>query len=254
MFFFVLFLSACDKDGDDTQGQIQTVSLTSYPLTMGNKWVYYTEVKQTPVSSSVPTQIDKWLSTMEVVGDTVINGEVVMKMAMRDSSYNGVVNAGNYYLVNRPSGFYIVAISAEYYSRVDFKSASFRGDYLFNQGMIQSLLTDSLYLPDSSLTVLKFPMVLGESWHAVRYSPGFYFDRKYEAQYLQTTDAGVFNCIRVKAMISSDTDTTDQDSNIKFHMYYSSKGLVRSYYYALLDLGGNSLVFTIDSKLTSVNF
>lgn len=254
MFFFVLFLSACDKDSDDTQGQIQTVSLTSYPLTMGNKWEYYTEAKLTPVSSSVPTQIDKWLSTMEVVGDTIINGEVVMKMAIRDSSYDGVVNAGNYYLVNRPTGFYIVAITAWFVSRVDIKSSFLRNDFLFHQGGLQSVLSDSLYLPDSSLTVLKFPMVLGESWHAVGYSAGFYFDRKYEACYLQTTDAGVFNCVRVKGMITSDTSPTGQEDGVDYYMYYSSKGLVRSSTYSIIDLGGVTTAFTIDSKLTSVNF
>lgn len=254
VFFFVLFLSACDKDSSDTQGQIQSVSLTSYPLTTGNKWVYYTEAKLTPVSTSVPTQINKWLSVMEVVGDTIINGEVVMKMAIRDSSYDGVVNAGNYYFVNRPSGFYIVAISDGFIPRVDFKSSFFRSNFLFHQGEFQSVQADSLYLPDSSLTVLKFPMVLGESWHAVRYSPGFYFDRKYEAQYLQTTDAGVFSCVRVKGMITSDTSPTGQDDGVDFYMYYSSKGLVRSYTYSIFDPGGLVSVLTIDSRLTSVNF
>jgi hypothetical protein len=254
LLFFVLTFSACNKDGDEMDTQVQPVSLTSYPLTIGNKWVYYTEAKQTYISSQTPFQIEKCLSTMEVVGDTIINGEVVMKMAMRDSFYHGVVSAGYYYFVNRPSGFYLIAASAAYNSRVEFKSASFRGDYLFHQGMIQSSPTDSLYLPDSSTTFLKFPLVLGESWHGVRYSPGFYFDRKYEAFYSLTTDAGIFNCVRVKGMVSSDTDTIDPDDNLKFHMYYSSKGLVRSHFYSTLDIGGGPFVFSIDSKLTSVNF
>jgi len=255
-FFGICILTACDKKDDNTSTDNgnQPIQINFYPLNLGNKWTYFTEAKTQSTLTGAVSNLEQCHSTMEVVGDTFLNGQYVTKMTVRDSFYTGQINTGNFYLVNRPDGFYIAAISAGFVSRVEFRLSE-PGSFVFKRSdNDRSHLQDSLYFPDSAITILKFPVVLSEQWHSVRYSPSLYMDRKYIAYSTQLTNAGISNCVKLSLFLVDSTGIAQGTSGIEMNRYYSAKGLIRSYMTSELDMGGDLYLMTIDSKLTDINF
>lgn len=255
-FFSLCIFTGCDKKDENvpTDNSSQPVQISFFPLNFGNKWIYYTEAKTKSALTGTISNLEQCRSTMEVVGDTFLNGQYVTKMAVRDSFYSGQINTGNFYLVNRPDGFYYVASTDGFIPRVDLRLSEPESFAFRKANNLRNGLQDSLYIPDSAITILKFPVVLSEQWHSARYSPGFYLDRKYIAYSTQITNAGIFGCVKVILFQVDSTGTAQGTSGYEMSRYYSVRGLIRSSISADLVIGGDILLFTIDSKLIGINF
>lgn len=258
----VLGIFACKKDkvNDPTSGNyIQPIQLTSYPLTIGNSWKYYSESHFTDSLGS--TFMDaSFDSFWESLSDTVINGIVCTKISQLDSNYTGTIHLAHTYYVNKPDGFYGVAVenaSNLFFLRTPQKqktsSFSFFGSLENN-----NFANDTVFVPDTSLRFMKLPATLNDIWvsYEYNYPTPDTFKRKWIGYSTITTNAGVFDCIKMQLFFDYDFDNQPDSGRATIYQYFSTKGLVQEEYSDTLTFGvGNATYpFKRISKLVQVNF
>jgi hypothetical protein len=244
---------SCKKDNDDMIGAPPVVQLSAYPLTIGNFWKYHTEMF---IADSNGVNYDSMYfdNYWTVVSDTFINGVPSTKVAQLDSNYEGTTHLANTYYSNQPNGFYGMATenfgSMLYLPvhRTEFNTG--KNSYLQFPEFAER---DSIFIPDSALWLLKFPAVINDIWHAVRYGSGDSFQtRKYENYQWVSTGAGIFNCIKVKVYAESNGQP---DTTSAVYQYFSNKGLIRETQLVYLTFGdGSTGTMTRTSELIQLNF
>ncbi|MBL0066156.1 MAG: hypothetical protein IPP38_14360 [Bacteroidetes bacterium] len=227
LFFFFLLIGACKKDKiQNGSGSAPQLQLTSYPLSIGNSWKYYSEMHLVnSLGNSI--QDDYYDIFWEVVSDTIIHGLVCSKISQVDSNYNGSVYAAHTYYTNKPDGFYGVAVEDQgsmLYLRTSEEAARTRFDLLGSFGN-KFLTTDSVYVPDTSLKFLKFPSNINDIWFSYEYNGpgGDVVKRKYIKDTVLTTNAGIFNCIKLRLFWDNDNNNLPDSGRSEIYQYFSSK-------------------------------
>lgn len=254
--FFVLgMISACKKDSDNTATAAFPVAiqLSSYPLTIGNFWKYHTEMDIAD-SNGVVFDHHYFDNYWTVISDTFINGIPSSKVAQLDSNYDGTTHRANTYYSNQPSGFF--GMATEGYGSMFYLLAHRTEFNLQENSYLQFpefAERDSIFIPDTALWFLKFPAVLSDTWHTVRYgSDDFFQTRKYESYQSVNTSAGIFNCIKVKVYTESNGQP---DTTSSVHQYFSNKGLIKETQFVHLTFGdGSTGTMTRTSELIQINF
>ncbi len=224
-----LMFFACSKDkdpntGDNNQGR--TFQLDSFPLAVGNSWKYHTEVDvDTEGVHYLDIRIDSYWN---VISDTLINSVHVSKVAQLDSNYSGTKTFGYTYYANKADGFYGVAYAGNSSSfnlkniglKFKIRSALFGS---FGNGVKGG---DSLYIPDTSLHLMKFPVCIGNLWCSYEYGNSDYY-RKWIGFELVTTPAGSFQCVKLQLFHDGDHNGQPDDNFPFVYQYFSTKGLVQ---------------------------
>ena len=258
----ILLISACKKEKNESNGSgnnNQQLQLTSYPLAIGNSWKYYSEMHLVnSLGNSI--QDDYYDMIWEVVSDTIIHGLVCSKVSQVDSNYNGSVYAAHTYYTNKPDGFYGVAVEDQgsmLYLRTSEQAARTRFDLLGSFGN-KFLTTDSVYVPDTSLKFLKFPSNINDIWFSYEYNGpgGDVVKRKYIKDTVLTTNAGIFNCIKLRLFWDNDNNNLPDSGRSEIYQYFSSKGLIKEEWNEAVIFGGGLAIDSLHriTKLVHVNF
>jgi hypothetical protein len=244
----------CKKDNDNGTAALPwAVELSSYPLAIGNFWKYHTEMH---IADSAGVYYDHHYfdNYWTVVSDTFINGVPSTKVAQLDSNYDGTTHLANTYYSNQPNGFYAMAtdnVGSMLYLPVHQTEFNIgKNSYLQFPEFSER---DTIFIPDSASWLLKFPSVLNDTWHAVRYGSGDFFQsRKYENYQYVNTGAGMYNCIKVKVYSESNGQP---DTTSTVYQYFSSKGLIKETQFVYLTFGdGSTGTMTRTSELIQINF
>lgn len=156
-----VFLNSCQDDGHN--GIL--VHLDSFPLTIGNSWKYHTVVEVDTIGGHY---IDKtYNSYLFVDSDTIINTILSSKIVHIDSNSSGTVLISSQYYANQINGFYGTA--ADFISsQILLKNTNSK--YLFQDALLCAFGDfekdiDSVFISQSPLYLMKFPVVIGESWN-----------------------------------------------------------------------------------------
>lgn len=251
--FVSMVLSGCKKDKGNNNLPVE-IELDSFPLNVGCFWKYYTEIHLAD-SNGVVYHSDYYDNYWTVISDTTINGVPSAKISQSDSNYNGNVRLAYSYYANKPDGFFGMAVENAG-SMFYLKTNSGIADWLNPNLQFSNLAgVDSVVVPDSSPWFFKFPTALNDTWHAVKYSPSdsFYQIRKYDSYQTVTTDAGTFNCIRVKIYFENNGQPLSNPTII--YQYLSEKGLIEETHLAKTVSGnGETVTISRTTKLVQVNF
>jgi hypothetical protein len=247
-----IFIYSCKKDNDTGSNSIAPIpiQIDSFPLTIGNLWKYHTDITVFDSIGQVSMTYE-YEHFWNVISDTIINGWNATKIQQIDSNYNGTVNVGFTYYANRPDGFYAVA-SENFGSMFNLKSTNFK---LFpSNDMTINSQADSIFIPTAPLQFLKFPSSLNDSWDVLTYidTTILYQNRVYTNFQTVNTNAGTFDCIRLKA---NQEENGILDTTITIYQDVAEKGLIRETWYAdLLFSGGGTGTMVRTSTLVQINF
>jgi hypothetical protein len=222
-----------EKHENDNGSSNQNFVMSPYPLTIGNSWKYHCVSRTVDDSTGAVIFADTIDSYWTVIGDTMINGVVSQKVERLDTNYDGTTSIGYTYYANKADGFYGMAVDnyGSIFVLSPFTNETIESRYqgVFAMGM------DSLFIPDTPLWFLKFPIQLNDSWHTRRYGTGEYFhSRKYMGYESVFTNAGTFNCIKVHGYWESDgvPDTTRT-----VFQYFCDKGIIKETQINYLNFG-----------------
>jgi len=250
--FLVLIFSSCKKEKDNTD---VTVTIDSFPLTIGNTWKYSTEIHI--VSSGVTTYSAYYDNYWRVISDTSINGLPCVKISQIDSNYNGTVSRGFSYYVNKPDGFYALAeenMGSMFFLKTDEldNKTSFSILNSFGNKVEQA---DSVFIPDTALYLMKFPSVLNDIWHSFEYGQAGYTLRKWLDDIQITTSAGTFDCQILQVIFDNNHDGQLDNTAPVLYQYFGAKGLIQETRTTELTSGGSPFgTHTQTTKLVQVNF
>jgi hypothetical protein len=258
---FLLLISACKKDAEQSinngSSQAQSIELDSFPLAIGNSWKFHSEDRYT---DSVGTILPAYSSTYDnywtTVLDTLINGILTTKISQLDSSYTGSTHQAYSYYANRQDGFYRIAVE-NYGSMFLLRtSESFLNKVClpisFERITMQS---DSLYIPDTALYLMKFPSTINNEWNSFEVSNGIHTTRKWTGYSYIQTEAGSFNCIRLHWIEAFDDNSVPYPIISEATLYFSTKGLIQQTESALVTYpNGSHGQYSQIIKLIEVNF
>ena len=254
---FACLLSACKDDNNSANGSANSplaIQLDSFPLAVGHSWKFYTEIH---VTDSVGASIlhSYYDNYWTVIADTVINSVASAKVMQLDSNYDGSIHLGYSYYANKPDGFY--GMAQENSGSMFFLLHEPPSAYYINPGTRTIDFTttiDTLFVPDTALCFMKFPIVINDSWHTVHYgsSGNYYQSRKYNSFQTVTTNAGTFNCVKLQVYYE---DNGQPDTTLSIFQYYSRKGLIKETRFAHLTFGdGSHATLNQITELVQVNF
>ncbi len=169
---FILPCMACKHDSFKPTSNITDVpdptgpaiTLSNFPLTIGNMWVYDNG------------------DTMRAVSDSTINGVAVTRLVVSNSGHQA-----SFYCANKADGFYIVASNMKY----DFNYLTCPLSGILN-------VTDTLQVPAPSVLYAKYPIDTATQWNP--HNPGWVNAQKqWMGYYVVTTPAGTFNCVALNS-------------------------------------------------------
>lgn len=257
-----LMFFACSKDKDPNTGnnnQGRTFQLDSFPLAVGNSWKYHTEVDvDTEGVHYLDIRIDSYWN---VIFDTLINSVHTSKVAQLDSNYDGAKTFGYTYYANKADGFYGVAYAG---NNSSFYLKNIGSTFKTGAALLASFGNgakggDSLFIPETSLYFLKFPVNVGDVWHSHEYGSSDYY-RKWIGLETVTTSAGAFLCAKLLMFKDSDHNGVPDPNFPLVYQYFSTKGLVQETMEEPITF--NSMTtdhvtngyFTKTTKLVQVNF
>lgn len=261
--FFILFFSiiiyACKKDQSDTiysnGNQAVVVQLDSFPMTIGHRWEYYTEAH---ITDSVGTPVFDYYyeNYWNTLADTFINGIASVKIAQLDSNYDGRTHLSYSYYANKADGFYGMAnenFGSMFFLRNSFLSEQF--EFSLSNFGVGSSSVDTVFVPDTSLYLLKFPSVINDIWASHEYGVPNQIKRKWLGYERVVTDAGIFNCVKLQAFWDNDHDNQPDPNSITIYQYFSKKGLIKetrstSLYFS----SGSTGMLNQTSILKQINF
>ena len=159
------------KPGKDTQVSKNTtqtdipgpvISLSNFPLTVGNMWVYDNG------------------DTLRAVADTTIGRITATKLVKKNGTYTAAI-----YCANLADGMHIIGSNWKY-GFEELTGPLFAGYEA----------ADTIEYPAPSILMMKLPVNTGLSWEAN--VPGFeHFQRQWLGYVTVTTPAGTFNCVKM---------------------------------------------------------
>jgi len=173
------------------------ITLDSFPLKIGNQWVYRI-ITQTTMSVSSGTASlsistpDSGFLTVGVVSDTLINGFRMYGLSVPSQSafftYNSIYLSDSFLYANLADGLHRITAGGN---------------------------IDSNYVLDSTEALIKLPVAMNTTWS---YNYG---TRQWTDYVRVTTPAGSFDCIKLSV---TEDRGSDQYGMVQ---YYSSKGLIQ---------------------------
>lgn len=227
----ILFsLAACEPDESAAPPEIEpgpVVSMTSFPLDVGNKWVYKMSVD---VSGGETSHTD-YVVDFEVISDTTINGMSCKKV--RSTETEGVAagddRLGYRYLTQAYSGLDLVAINGPG-TQVFFKISEELEIPNYSLVAFGQSGIEEVIVPDSALHYLKFPANDGEIWRSNEFgaTSGAEFKRQWSGYYTVNTSAGSFDCIRLDLFGDFDQNNLPDSNSLFIQQYISPEfGLIK---------------------------
>jgi len=259
LFVIIIFsFAACKKDKKENNGPTapKTIQLDSFPLTIGNSWKFYTEIHLS-IPSDTFYQNDYYDNYWKVVKDTLINGTKTAKISQLDSNYNGTTRLAFTYYTNKQDGFYGVACenngsmfflktSALYYNLHSF---------LLNAFGEKVTQTDSIFIPNNSLYLIRFPVIINDYWNSNEYGQGANVIRKWIKDTTITTTAGTFDCIKLQVIFDSNHDGLPDTNTPIIFQYFGLKGLIEeTQFNNFIGSGGSTGTMSRTTKLVKINF
>jgi hypothetical protein len=249
----VELFSSCKDESDNKpqnnvcQGNIQ---LFSYPLATGYQWDYKTILSRTDSLGTV-VYLDSIYHNIIIDKDTLINSVLCYKLNQTDTLSDGSVQKASHYYANTNDGLQLVATESFCYTIIRQSTITLPPFANLNFS-VSSLRTDTLWFPDSTETILKFPTNIGDSWTFWDSGNGVASNRSYIAHTSLNTPAGAFDCIRLKMSLLNN-GIPNPDGN--FLNDYSCKGLVRQEFTSnQTDTSGSTFLYEAVTTLYSVNF
>ena len=247
---FSFLLTACSKD--ENSNPVKTppvpIQLDSFPLAIGNTWLYYTETRLEDYNGQVINS-GYYNNLWKVIADTLINGAIAIKIQQIDSNYNGSVHIGYTYYRNQSDGFYGVGVD-NLGSMFELKGTDpFPGSL---SGLTPS--PDTIFEPQTPIQFLKFPSAISDYWHSiVHLGSDTVFTRKIYTNFQTVSSSGVtFDCIRLQ---SNRILNGVLDNNYTVYQDFGYKGLIAETVIADSLLLGNSYArFVRTTKLIQINF
>jgi hypothetical protein len=215
-------LNGCKKD-PPPNNTTRSSALTSFPLAVGNAWKYHTVYTQVLSGDTAVLQFD---SFWKVSNDTMINNELVSIMMQIDSNYNGSVDTGYSYYANRSNGLFGIAAigsGSSFFLRTDEDAT---GMPAIGPSLI-SLRMDSVFIPGSSLWLLKFPSAENDLWASNEYGIADIFKRRWLSDTTVITPAGTFDCKMLQPMFDSDNNGQADSTAMKILQYFADEGLIK---------------------------
>ena len=257
----VLILSiACKKDKQENNSngnnQAQIVQLDSFPLTVGHSWKYFTEMHLAD-SNGVVFESKYYDNYWVIISDTTINGIASAKISQLDSNYNQTTHLAYSYYANKPNGFFGMAVEnsgSMFFLRQSSQRNQLQFNLFSNFGN-NTLGIDTVFVPDSSLYLMKFPSTINDTWVSYEYGTPGLIKRKWIGYSTISTNAGTFNCIKLQAFWDRDGDNQPDSSSITIYQYFSDKGLIEETQFAHLTFSsGATAILNQTTKLVQVNF
>ena len=144
----------------DTPGPV--ISLNSFPLTVGNMWVYDNG------------------DTIRAVTDTTIGGITATKLVKRNGNYTAAI-----YCANQADGMHVLG-----------SNWKFGFEELTGPLYSGSEAGDTVQYPNPSILMIKLPVAITNSWdvHIAGYE---HFRRQWVSYVTVTTPAGTFKCVKM---------------------------------------------------------
>jgi hypothetical protein len=255
-------MSACKKDNSENTGNgtgSQQIQLTSYPLTIGNSWEYYTESHVADSTGAIWLS-DYYTNYWNALSDTIINGIVCTKISQLDSNYDGSTHLAYTYYANRSDGFYGIAVQNNggmFYLKTNEILKLTQFDLLGSFGN-KTFSNDTAFLPATSLKLLKFPSNTNDIWLSHEYNNPIpdIIKRKYICDTTISTSAGTFNCKKLQMFWDIDNNNLPDSGYSEIYQYFSTKGLIQEEWNEALIFGGSSGIDSLHriTKLVHVNF
>lgn len=263
LFILILFLLASCKKEDNQGSHTNTVSnnvhIDSFPLAVGHTWKYYSELH---MIDSLGTNyfISRYDNLWSTVSDTFVNGELSTKILQIDSNYNGMIDSCYTYYANRVDGLYGVAYLGNG-TMFYFKSTTpFLNINNSSFGLLINppVSVDTVFVPATSLRLLKFPSIIHDSWLSYEYNVPIpdIIKRRWIGVKTITTNAGVFNCLELQMFWDVDNDNIPDSGTANILQYFSEKGLIQEEYHQTISYSGSNQTDSVYriSKLTQINF
>ena len=252
----VITTPSCKNEKVDNNPSSSSITLNSYPLTIGYTWKYYTESHLID-STGVNSQDQYYENSLTTISDTSINGVLSTKIQQVDSNYAGNVHIAYTYYANQPDGFYALAVE-------DIGGLFF---FWLMPGIIEqpnALLgniqnpsgLDTVFIPDTALKLLNFPSRLNDTWFSFEYNRPVprIIKRKWLRDTTITTSAGVFNCLKLQMFWDRDDDLQPDSTSPVVYQYFSTKGLIKEDVFIALTSSSGPLRLYRTTKLVWINF
>lgn len=252
-------LSGCEQEEPPTPQANSivpgpVVNMSSYPLQVGNQWIYS---MQTVITGSINSN-EQYVVDFSVVSDTSINGVPCKKVKSTETvgTVAGNDRLGYRFLAHTNLGLDMLAYDGQN-PQIFFKEDHLAeiSELSFLTGAVAA--TDSVVVLDTTIHYMRFPAVDGEIWGSNEFGgieSGARFKRKWSGYYTVTTGAGTFDCIRLELFSDYDGDSIPND--LYLEQYISPQyGLIKEVSERwLTSIGQDSSFFTREAELTSKNF
>jgi hypothetical protein len=248
-------LSSCEEDAaapaDIEPGPVVTVN--SYPLQVGNRWVY----AMSSVITGDFSQDDHYMVEFSVELDTTIAGVACKKVRGTETAGTVVGNdrLGYRYFAHTNFGIEMLAYQGSD-TQVFFKDEAV--DRLTGYSLVSGMkmTAGDVVVRDIPLNYMRLPSVDGDIWVSHEFSEQANFKRQWDGYYTVTTEAGTFNCIRQQLFLDTDNDSIPQPGSLFLEQYISPEyGLIKEVHVSDLDFaGGETAVMVRVTNLVSKNF
>lgn len=255
LFISLIFILGCNKDNQSGK-MIYTSISDSYPLHIGYHWEYYTEIH---IDSTVSHKWNSYYRNIwKVLSDTVINGINCTKVSQEDSNYNGTSYKCNAFYANKLDGLYGIAIqnygSILYLKKlniiINYKIPAFI--YSFPKNTLNS---DSIFVLQNPLFLLKFPIVSNDWWYSNEWGPESKTKRQWLNDTTILTNIGIFQCKKLQVLLYDNTNGVYTPDPIHIVQYFNSKGLILEKVFGkLLFNDGTTGYLNETTNLVEVNF
>ena len=238
--------ASCKKDKNKTAAGFAT-----FPLSVSNTWQYFTE-------SQNGTYYSSFVSNWRVIIDTSINGFAVTKISQRDSNLaSGYARQGYSYYSNKSDGLYGVAVENSGSSFM-FKNNEWDENMeaqLFGSFGRSGNSSDSLFIPDTALYLLRYPVIVNDQWTSNEFGPASGVKRKWLGDETIATSAGTFNCKKLQIIFDLNHNNFPDTNEASVYQYFSDKGLIQEEkFQTFISFSGDTTYLHRVTKLTSVNF
>ena len=242
---FLLFLSCSDDSSVDPE------ELFKYPLEIGNKWTYSTEVYSFNFRFEDPN-VDTSSFAFRLNG--VQTAEIIRKETLLDSIEahvfsttlveNGITGQSQHYINNKEDGLYHYAYMNIGATRIIVPKKTNVGKIRFNGRTYSSINeiredvkssfsklannnSDSLIIESSPLQRIKYPLSEQVSeWIYRNSGEPFIIAKKYIGRETITIPSGEYNCYKLQWLYDFNNDNV-WDDHIQFFDYISEKGLIK---------------------------
>ncbi len=116
--------------------------------------------------------------------------------------------------------------------------------------------TDTVFVPDTFLYLLKFPSAINDIWYSHEYNnpaPEI-IKRQWLGYKTISTSVGRFNCIKLQMFCDEDHNNQPDFGQAIIYQYFSNKGLVQEKWIQDINFGNGIAKLTRVTKLVKVNF